>query len=336
MTLLFPTALILLTIIPFALLFLLWRNTIRQRALRQMGNDALVQSLISQVNYSRRRIKSLLWLLTITLLILALTHPIWGVSAEIVQAEGVAVIFVIDVSRSMDAQDVAPSRLERAKIDIGRIVEALDGSDIGFIAFAGEPFVYMPLTYDQHSIHTFLNALTTRATTRQGTDIYPAITFSVNLLEAYSAATKRIIILSDGENHELASTEGLQLAKENNILIDTIGYGTIDGSTIPLYAVDGTISGYQADAGGVIVTTHLEPQILQEIATLTGGTYTLASPDSDAIQSVITDLQSATTGSLADRVYTREIERFGIFLLLALIILSIEIALPENSRGKTP
>lgn len=335
MTLLFPTALVLFILIPLAMFFLLWRDMFRRRALQRMGNDALVQSLISQVNITRRRIKSTLWLLTLSLLILSLTHPIWGVSAEIVQAEGVAIVFLIDVSRSMDAQDIAPSRLERAKIDIKRIASELEDSDIGFIAFAGEPFVYMPMTYDQHSIETFLNAIGSRATTRQGTDIYPAITMAVNLLEKHSAATKRIIILSDGENHELGSQDGLQLARENAIIIDTIAYGTAEGATIPLYAADGSITGYQADASGAIVTTQLEPEILQEIALSTGGSYTLSANNTDLIERLITTLQSAATGSLGDRVYTREIERFGIFLLLALMTLSLEILLPENRGAKS-
>jgi Ca-activated chloride channel homolog len=328
MTLLNPFALILLLLIPTGIIFLMWRNQVRQNALRKVGNDTLVEQLVSQVNSTRRIIKSTLWLVSLSSLIIALTHPIWGVSAEVVQIEGVAVLFIIDISRSMDAQDIAPSRLDRAKIDIERIIQEPEGNDIGFIAFAGEPFVYMPLTYDKYSTQTFLSAITTKATTNQGTNIYPAMTLAVDTLIEHSVAQKFIVLMSDGENHEISNPEGLQLAVDNDIIIHTVGYGTIEGGEIPLYGDEGSIIGYQTDEANVIVTTKLQPTILEEIALQTGGNYY----DTDTIDSLANTLQLAETGDLGQRTFTQPTERFGIFLLIALIALSIEILLPENRR----
>ena len=111
MTILYPFALFLLLLIPAGIIFFMWRNQVRQNALRKVGNDTLVEQLVSQVNMTRRRLKSLLWLLTLGALAIAMAHPVWGVSAEVVQVEGVAILFIIDTSRSMDAQDTAPSRI---------------------------------------------------------------------------------------------------------------------------------------------------------------------------------------------------------------------------------
>lgn len=328
MTISNPYALFLLLLIPAGIIFLMWRNQVRQHALRKVGNDDLIKQLVAQVNMTRRRVKSVLWLLTLAALAIAVSHPVWGVSAEIVEVEGRAILFVIDVSRSMDTQDVAPSRLERAKIDITRIVEEFKGNDVGFVVFAGEAFVYMPFTYDDHSIETFLSALSTKATSNQGTDIYPSINLAVDIMSNYSVAEKHIIIMSDGENHEISNPSGLEKAVQNGIIIHTVGYGTLEGSQIPLYGDDGSIIGYQADEGNAIVISKLEPAILEEIAFQTGGNYFT----SDDIELITTVLQSGDIGALGQRTITQPIERFAIFLLIALAFLSIEIFLPETGR----
>jgi len=328
MSILYPSVLILLLIVPIVVMFLLWRDRVRQSALRQMGNDELVQKLVAQVNHTRRRIKTILWLIAFSSMIIALAHPVWGVSAEIIDVEGRAITFVIDISRSMDAQDIAPSRLERAKIDITRITSGLQGDDISFVAFAGEAFVYMPFTYDRHSIEMFLSSLSTRATSNQGTDIHPAINLAVALMVDYSVAEKHIIIISDGENHVTSNPIGLEQAIENNIQIHTIGYGTVEGAQIPLYDVDGSLIGYQTDERNAIVTSRLEPVILREIAERTGGNYFT----SDDIEVVTDIISNSSVGMLGQRTITQPIERFGIFLLIALILLSIEILLPQTGR----
>ncbi len=321
MTILNPYALFLLLLIPAGIIFLMWRNQVRQNALRKIGNDELVERLVSQVNSTRRIIKSTLWLATLAALALALTHPVWGVSAEVIQVDGVAILYVIDVSRS----------LERAKIDIERINQETEGNDIGFIVFAGEPFVYMPLTYDKTSTQTFLSAITSRATTNQGTNIHPAIKLAVDTLADYSVAEKIIILVSDGENHELSDQEGIKLAVDNGIVVHTIGYGTLEGGEIPLYGDNGEVTGYQTDDSNAIVTTTLKPEFLEEIALQTGGNYY----DTGTIDLLVDTLALAQTGDLGQRTFTQPIERFGIFLLIALIALSIEILLPENRRHVT-
>ncbi len=328
MTLLYPLALILLGVVPIGILFLVWRNQARQNTLQSIGNTELVQQLISQVNTSRRRVKSMMWLMALASLVIALAHPIWGVTAEILSVEGRAILFLVDVSRSMDAQDTSPSRLERAKIDMQRITQQLQGNDFSIVAFAGEAFVYMPMTYDDHSIQSFISALTSQATTNQGTNIYPAINLAVESLADYSAVQKYMIVMSDGENHELSSSEGISLAKDNNIIIHTIGYGTVEGAQIPLYNSDGTVSGYQTDAGNAIVISKLVSGTLGDIATSAGGQLFTV----DTVPDLITIINTSDESELQQRSFTQPIERFGIFLLLALMALSIDILLPDNRR----
>jgi len=328
MSILNPTALAILIVIPVTVLFLIWREQVRQSAIRKVGNDDLVRQLVSQVNVTRRRIKSTLWLITLSALAVALAHPVWGVSAEIIDVEGRAILFVVDVSRSMDAQDISPSRLERAKLDIRRISEQVQGNDIGIIVFAGEAFVYMPFTYDTHSIETFLSAISSRATSNQGTDIYAAINLAVETIAEYSVAEKHIIVMSDGENHITANPVGVEKAVANGILVHTVGYGTLAGGQIPLYGDDNSIIGYQTDERNAIVTSSLDPTVLQEIAQLTGGNYFIP----DDIEIIIETISLSAVSELGQRTITQPIERFGIFLLIALCLLSLEILLPDTGR----
>lgn len=326
-----PFGLLLLAILPVTIIFLMWREQVRQKALRRVGNDDLVKQLVSQVNITRRRIKTILWMLAFSALVVALTHPVWGVAYENIEVEGRAVMFVIDVSRSMDALDILPSRLDRAKLDIIRITEQLRGDDIGYIVFAGEAFVYMPFTYDEHSINTFAASISSRATSNQGTDIYPAINLAVELLSSYSVAEKHIIVMSDGENHVFSNPFAFDLAKADEILIHTIGYGTSEGSPIPLKDENDNDAGYQTDERNVIVNTVLDPTILQEMALQTGGNY--FTPDD--IDAVVDILNASAVGTLEQRTITRPEQRFGIFLLLAVIALGIEILLPSTGRTTT-
>ncbi len=327
-------ALLLLIIVPIALLFLLWRGIARSRAIQRIGNPELIASLIQQVSPARRRLNATLWLITLIFLIFSLARPIWGVEAEVIETDGVAVMLVLDISRSMDAQDISPSRIGRAKLDMGQLIQGLEGQDVGITLFAGESFVYMPFTYDTLSALTFLDAVSTRSTSNQGTALYAGLQDAVNAFENRNLSTQKVVVLaSDGENHQLTLSDTINQAIENNVIVHTLGYGTEEGGQIPLYDENGALTGFQTDSAEAIVTSGLDETELRAIASDTGGIYQQVTAEDDVITPLLESIGNLETSRLGEQVVTRSVERFGLFVLFALLALSLEMLLPENRQG---
>ena len=260
----------------------------RSRAIQRIGNPELIASLIQQVSPARRRLKATLWLITLIFLIFALARPIWGVEAEVIETDGVAVMIVLDISRSMDTQDITPSRIERAKLDMGQLIEGLEGQDVGITLFAGESFPYMPFTYDILSAQTFLDAVSTRSTSNQGTALYSGLQDAVDAFENRNLSTQKVVVLaSDGENHQLTLSDTINQAIENNVIVHTLGYGTEEGGQIPLYDENGALTGFQTDSTEAIVTSRLDETELRAIASDTGGIYQQVTAEDDVINATI-------------------------------------------------
>lgn len=327
-----PLFLVLLVSVPLMGLFLLLRGRARAAALNRIGDAELVRALLSQVSFSRRRWKALLWLLSLTALILALARPAWGIELQKIEKVGVAVMVVLDVSRSMDAQDILPSRLERAKLDLRDLFTGLAGNDAGMILFAGQAIKYMPLTYDMDAAQIFLNGASTAAISVQGTAIAEALQLALDSFDERISGQPVIILVSDGENHEGNALDVARAAAEQGIAIHTLGYGTPEGAVIPVYDAAGNLVDYKTDAAGNLVETRLDSEILQQIADVTGGIYQSFDGSGAAIQRILSVIGAAQTGPLEDEFIARAVERFGIFAALALLALSLEMLLPEARR----
>lgn len=324
-----PIALWLLVLIPLFLAFFVWRSIVRAAALRRLGDTELVQALLSQISPFRRRMKALLWILALVALILAIAQPTLGTESELIRSEGIQIIIAMDISRSMNATDVSPSRLGRARLDTIDIVRGLEGNDIGIVAFAREAFSYMPLTFDIHAAEVFLGGLETNMLTRQGTNIPAAIQISMGSFEHRSRAQKVIILISDGESFEGEAISAAQIAAQENVIIYTIGYGSPEGSNIPIYDENGTLVDYVTYNDNSLVNSALNADLLQRIAAETGGFYLQGGSD---ITPLVDDILSLQEGALRDEIITRPVERFGLFVAIALALLSLEILLPETRR----
>ena len=321
--------LILLILIPLFIIFFIWRGIARASIMNRIGDKELIQALSAQVSPFRRQFKAILWLFALAMLILALASPTWGIEQEVIRNEGVQIVFAIDISRSMDANDVSPSRLERARFETFEIMTALEGNDIGLVLFAREAFTYMPLTYDLGAAEVFLNGIATNMITPQGTNIPIAIERALGSFETRSPAQKIIVLVTDGESWEGDAILAAQQASEENIIIYTIGYGTEDGSTIPIYNSNGDFVAYQttSDGSGVLIRSSQNVDLLQRIARETGGFYIPSGAD---MTPLIEDIQSRESGEIGEQVITRPIERFILFVALAVMALSFEILLPET------
>jgi len=318
-----PNALLLLICIPVLLIFFLWREIVRAKSLQKLGDKQLIDHLILRVSYPKRRLKTVSWLIVLVMIIVALARPVWGVEPRLIQYEGSEIVFVVDVSLSMDAQDTLPSRLERALVDLSLIATSLGNANIGIVIFAGTNQVYLPFTSDLSLVTTFAQGISSNAISQQGTAIADAL--SSVLLNYPSQGSLQVILMSDGENHEWNTTATLEAFTEAQIPIHTLQYGTSEGALIPVYGVQGELTGYKTDANGVLVTTRVDGTLLELIAQTTGGRF--FAPDSFGLDAFIQEIQ---TTALLETTNTRPIEQFSLFIFLGILILSMEIVLTES------
>jgi Ca-activated chloride channel homolog len=330
-------ALFLLLLLPLAMLFFVWRTRVRQAALRRIGDSDLLYEMSGQMGRAgsisgARMLKTGMWLVAVAAIILALARPVWGIDESVVEVEGIAVMIVLDVSASMDAQDIQPSRLERSRLVAHDLFENMRGNDLGLILFARIPIVQFPLTNDTDSALLFLRAAGSSSITRQGTDIEEALWLALDTLDERIAAHSVIILLSDGENHEGDPRLPAQAAAARGVPIYTIGYGTPGGAPIPEYDDDGQLTGYKVDGAGNIIQTRLDEEILLEIAEISGGTYQRASNSGIEVINLLSEIAGIEQGLIEQRLQPRPVERFGLFVLLAVVALSLEIFWPEGRR----
>jgi Ca-activated chloride channel family protein len=332
MTFLAPEFLLLLLLLPVAAAIMVARGRARAAAVQRVGESELMRYLSSQVSPARRLWKAGLWLAALGSLVIALARPVWGADVEVIETQGVAVMVVLDVSSSMDARDVAPSRLERAKLDLRTLFEGLAGNQIGLILFAGTAYVQLPLTSDVFSAEVFLNAASSGAITQQGTAIDSALRLALDSLKDYDPAQSVIVLASDGESQQGDPLLGAQLAADRGIKIYTVGYGTAEGSTIPVLDSTGKQIPKVNRANGQPVITQLSEQTLRTIAQQTGGSYARGG-DGGVIPMLINQVNALPGGKLGQQTAARQVERFEIFVLIAVLALTMEILLPET-RGR--
>lgn len=334
MTFLAPERLLLLALVPaFTLLFLV-RHLARVRSLQQIGDPQLIVMLTRRVNQRARLLKSILWLMALALLITALARPTSGYILEVVQPVGAEIVFVADVSLSMDATDLAPSRIERMKADVSSLLQNLTGYRFGIVAFAGIPLEVMPMTSDSVVTALFTNALSTRTIGIQGTALADALMTSLNLFDTSPATGAIVILMSDGENHEGDIDAALKALIEQDIQVFTIGYGTESGSTIPISDLLGVPTGFKTDASGAIVTTRLMTDMLQKIAETTSGAYLTLTTFAD-ISAFAQALTATQTGKLTPQEIQRPQEVFSVFIALAWLFYALYLSISETKALST-
>ncbi len=216
-------------------------------------------------------VKLLLLSLALLFLITSLTNPKIGTKLETVKRRGVDIVFAIDVSKSMDAQDVPPSRLEKAKRIVSKIIDNLISDRIGLIAYAGEAYPLLPITTDYAAGKIFLQNMNTDLVSSQGTAIDDAIDLATTYFDE-DDTNKILVILSDGEDHSQKAVEAAKRAAQQGVTIFTVGIGTKKGAVIPIRK-NGSLYGYKKDKNGQTVITRLNDRILKQIAEVTGGKY---------------------------------------------------------------
>jgi Ca-activated chloride channel family protein len=319
-----------LILIPAAALFLLWAKRQQKKALGRLGDKTLIQRLSANINRSGRRWQTLLQLSALAFLIIALARPQWGSEVREIEQEGLQVIIALDISQSMLAEDVQPTRLDRAKLEIRDLTERLDGDEIGLVLFSGASFVQVPLTSDYLTALNYLNSANPSIISRPGTVIGESIRTAMTGFDDELNNQKVLIIMTDGEDRESDPLTVAQEAADANILIYTIGFGTPEGQPVPETNQYGEVTGYKLDQNGDVVLSRLEETTLQAIAKTGNGKYYRATADGRELDSLLAEIDDLQRVQLQTRFETTYIERFQIFLALALAALIIAELIPDR------
>lgn len=306
-----------------------WYASRRGRALLdRFGEHDLVRRLRPAVSVAARRWKASLVVAAVALLAIAVARPQFGTRVETVRRQGQDVIVALDVSRSMYAEDVAPNRLERAKIEVGRIIQRMDGDRIGLVAFAGDAFVQSPLTADYGAAMMFLGAMDPESMSTQGTDLARAIEVGIEALAETPPENRIIVVVTDGEDHEGGLAEALLAAGEAEVTIHTVGVGSSEGVPLPDAGGGGR---FRRDDAGNVITTRLNETALQDIALQTGGEYHRVGRGAGGLGRLVERIQGGGR-EVESREVTQYEEQFQIFLGAALLLLLFEFIIPGRRR----
>ncbi len=324
-----PQFLYALATLPALMVFVRWALARRAASVQRIGDPVLVERLSEAASRRMRILRLVLWFVGVALIIVALSRPQWGSDIEIVEQRGVQVMVALDISRSMLAQDVNPTRLGRAKLEVADLISRLDGDEVGIVLFSGASFIQFPLTSDYATARTYLNHASPDSITRQGTVIAEAIETAMAGFSHQRAGQKIIVIMTDGENHEGDPITAAQQAAGEGVVIYTVGFGSPDGEPLPEYDEQGNITGYRRDTQGGVITSKLDEGALQQIAEKGGGRYFRAA-ESGAIAGLVGQIQSFQDESLQSEFNQRKVERFQLFLLVGLLSLALAEALTDR------
>ena len=318
-----PIYLYFLLIIPFLVVFYIYTNYRRRKKLRQYGDPELMAHLMPNVSKYRPDVK--FWLVTaaLVMVIFMLARPQFGSKMETVKRQGVETVVALDISNSMLAQDVTPSRLEKSKKLVSRLVETFNNDKVAMIVFAGEAFTQLPITSDYISAKMFLETISPSLITTQGTDIRGAIDLAMKSFTPNEGVGRAIVLITDGENHEGGAVEAAQQAAEKGVRVFVLGVGSPDGSPIP---VEGT-NDFRRDKDGNVVVTKLNEQMCQEIAKAGNGMYVCVDNTNNAERALNAEINKLAKADVETQVYTEFDEQFDVLAWLALILLAADVML---------
>lgn len=326
-----PGYLYALIIIPVLIfLFIFYRNQ-RRKAIREFGNPEILSALMPNASNSRPILKFSIIMLALAFLITGIARPQFGAKLQKIKRQGIELIIALDVSNSMLAEDIQPSRLEKAKRAIARLTERLSNDKIGIIVFAGKAYTQIPITTDYASAKMFLSSINTEIVPTQGTAIGSAIELATRSFTPNTESSKAIVIITDGENHEDDAVEMAKLAKENDIIVHTIGMGLPQGGPIPMYNAYGQ-KDFKRDQSGQVIVTKLDENMLQQIASAGGGEYVRANNTEVGINNIFDEINKMEKSELESRIYTDYNDQFFYFIAIAFALLLIEFMVMERKN----
>ena len=318
-----PIYLYILAVIPVLAIirFLTYRN--QKKRLRKFGDPKLLRELMPDVSRFRPAVK--FWILqgALALLIVMLARPQFGTKINNEQRVGIETIIAMDISNSMMAEDITPSRLDRSKMMVENLVDHFTNDKIGLIVFAGDAFVQLPITSDYVSAKMFLSSIDPSMMATQGTDIARAIDMATHSFTQEEGIGKAIIVITDGEDHEGGALEAAKAAKDAGMRVYVLGVGSTKGSPIP---IPGT-GDYMKDNTGNTVMSALNEDMCRQVAQAGGGAYIHVENNSAAQDQLDKELDKLAKKETTSTVYSEFDEQFQAVAILALLLLILEICI---------
>ena len=319
-----PVYLICLALLVPAVALLVVRQERRRRGdLEVFGERGLLARFSAVAAARGRLVARLLAVGALALVLVALARPQFGEKPIVVTRTGRDVLFVLDLSRSMNAEDVARSRLEAAKRSVRELLAASPGDRVGLVVFGGSAFLQVPLTLDRAAFELFLDAADTDDVSDPGTDLGSALEVAAGGFGRDSEPRYRVmVLLSDGEHLEGGLEDALEGLREGGVRVFTLGLGTVEGGPIPLRAGNRLV-GYHRDAAGEVVVTRLDQEVLLRVARETGGSHA-AWQGGTGVRRLGADLAQIEQREISSRTFTQLAERFQWPVALALVALAAE------------
>ena len=328
-----PEMLYWLILIPALIIIYILVRLWQDRTFKRFADVKMREYLIPQRSGRRGVFKFIVFLLMVACLILGLANLQSGSKMEEVKREGIDLYIAVDVSNSMNAQDIVPSRLDRSKQAINKLISDLQGDRIGVIVFADKAFVQLPITTDYGAAKMFLSSVSTNSVASQGTAIGEAINLAVKSF-ADDERSKAIVIISDGEDHEDdAAMEAAREAAKKGVRIYTIGMGLPDGAPIPEYGQGGRMTGYKKDRNGNTIITKLDEDMLRRIAEAGGGMYVRANNSNVGLEKIYDDISKMDKTEIETQVFTDYEDQFQWFVGAAILLLLVLVFVSSGKKA---
>jgi Ca-activated chloride channel family protein len=308
-------------IVVLFLLVLIWKKSTRKK----FANTELLKRLTPNRSSNKGVIKLTVLILGLALLIVGLVNPKIGTKLETVKREGVDIVFAVDVSKSMLAEDIAPNRIEKAKRLVSEIINQLASDRIGIIAYAGQAYPQLPITTDYSAAKMFLQGMNTDMLTSQGTAIYQAIELATTFYDDAEQTNRVLFIISDGEDHSEGSTlDAVEDAVDEGITIYTIGVGKEKGAPIPIKR-NGILESLKKDSQGETVITKLNKEVLIDISSEGNGEYIDGSNTDAAVEFIKNELLQMDKKEFEAKQFAEYKDQFQWFIGAALLLLFLDI-----------
>lgn len=318
--------------VPLMAAFLYWALRRRWRRLHMVVAPALVPRLAGEHSRARAALRAALLPAFFLFALLALARPQWGARTEEIRRRGVDVILALDTSFSMNTEDVAPSRLQKAKAEIRSLIGKLRGDRVGLICFAGSAVLQCPLTLDYGAVAMFLDVADTQIVPDPGTSLAAAIATADASFIAGEKKYKVLVLFTDGEDLEGEIEAAVRKARAAGIVIHAIGIGTPEGRPIPVRDADGNVVEYRKDENGRVVVSRLDEANLARIAEATGGRYYRATTSEEELDGLCGEISGMEKKELDARLYRNLEERFQYPLAAALGCLAARLWITERRR----
>ena len=318
-----------LLIIPIMIIGFLFLKTWKKNIQKKYISENLLQFLSPNISNFKPRIKLLFLILFILFSTIALVNPKIGTELKTVKREGVDIVFALDVSKSMLAEDIAPNRLEKAKRIVSEIINTLNNDRVGVIAYAATALPILPITDDYSTAKTFLQSLNTDMLSSQGTAIIQSINLAQKFYDDEDQTNRVLCILSDGEDHEVERQNLLELAKQSGITIITIGLGSVKGAPIPIKE-NNIVKSYKKDENGDVVVTKLNTQLLNTIATSSSGIYIEGFNTGLVVEEISKRLKEMDKKEFESKQFVAYKDQFQWFISFAILFLSLELLVFEK------